>query len=238
MLIYKFPLLFTLIVLLAPLPAQCQNEDAEDESAGKLQEYEVLFDGSSLDKWRGYAKEEIGKGWKIDGDTLHFDGSGGGDIITKATFDDFELEFEWKVSKGGNSGIMYRVSLGDGAPYISGPEYQILDNDGHADGKSSLTSAASLYGLIEASGEGPKPVGEWNHAKIVLKGALIEHWLNGEKVVAIEIGSDDWNERLAKSKFRDWKKFAKNDSGHIAFQDHGDPVWFRNIKIRSLSAKD
>ncbi len=206
-----------------------------NESHTENSDFRVLFDGSSLDNWRGYGKEEIGKGWTIEGDTLHFDGSGGGDIITKDQFDNFELHFDWKVSEGGNSGIMYRVSLGDASPYISGPEYQILDDENHGDGRREITSAASLYGLVPPAENKLKPVGEWNHAKIVLKGDLIEHWLNETKVVSIEIGSDEWQEKLESSKFKDWEKFAKNKTGHIAFQDHGDPVWFRNIKIKSVS---
>ena len=162
-----------------------------------------------------------------------FDGSGGGDIMTKEKFSDFDLTFEWKVSEGGNSGVMYRVTTGDNAPYLSGPEYQILDDKKHKDGKNYLTSAGSLYGLYNEKERKLEPVGSWNNSRIVQKGNMIEHWLNGQKIVTAEIGSDDWKERVAGSKFKDWKKFGASASGHIAFQDHGDKFWLRNIKIKS-----
>jgi len=209
----------------------------ETKSESQADEYKVLFDGSSLDRLRGYKQEEIGAGWSIDGDALYFDGTGGGDIITKEEFGNFELHFEWKVAEGANSGVMCRVSLGDHSPYVSGAEYQILDDAGHGDGKNEMTSAASLYGMCAPEGKELKKVGEWNSAKIVMNGNLLEHWLNGKKVVSIEQGSDEWKTRLGKSKFKTWEKFAKNDEGHIAFQDHGDKVWFRKIKIKELDQK-
>lgn len=208
---------------------------AQDKVAEEDDSVKVLFDGTNLDQWRGYANEEIGAGWKIEDGTLMFDGeSGGGDIVTREAFGNFELMFDWKVSEGANSGIMYRVSLGDPAPYFSGPEYQILDDAVHADGKNEMTSAGALYAMYAAQDKKLETVGEWNTAKIVLDGNHVEHWLNGVKVVEVDLHSDDWNEKLAASKFRDWEKFGKNESGHIAFQDHGDQVWYRNIRVKSL----
>ncbi len=198
----------------------------------------VLFDGSSLDAWRGYAQEKIGDGWKIADGGLQFDGSGGGDIITKQSFTDFELTFDWKVTSGANSGVMYRVTLGDSAPYLSGPEYQILDDDNHPDGKNEKTAAASLYGLYAPQDKTLQPVGQWNTAKIVQVGDHIEHWLNGKKVVEAEIGSPDWNKRVAESKFKDWAKFAASRTGHICLQDHGHEVWFRDIRIKRLKPQE
>ena len=196
----------------------------------------VLFDGSSMDHFRGYKDEKIGKGWKIDNGALMFAGekNGGGDIMTKAQFDNFELMFDWKVVEGANSGVMYRVTTGDSASYLTGPEYQVLDDAKHHDGKNELTSAGSLYGLYKPAGKELKKVGEWNSAKIVLNGAKVEHWLNGKKVVSAEIGSDDWKKRINASKFKDWKKFGKNSKGHICFQDHGNKVWYRNIKVKPI----
>ena len=195
----------------------------------------VLFDGSSLDHFRGYKSDEIGKGWKIDGDALMFDGSGGGDIMTKKEFEDFELMFQWKVTEGANSGVMYRVTLGDGAPYFSGPEFQVLDDAKHNDGKNPLTSAGSLYALYVAEGKKLSKVGEWNNAKIVIKGDNVEHWLNGKKVVSATIGSDDWKKRVDGSKFKTWEKFGVSKVGHICFQDHGDKVWFKDIRVKVSS---
>ena len=163
------------------------------------------------------------------------DGSGGGDIVTANTYRDFDLRFEWKVREGANSGVMYRVSLGDAAPYMSGPEYQILDDDRHPDGRNPKTSAASLYALYVPEGKELKPVGQWNTSRIVLRGHNVQHWVNGKKVVDVDMSSDEWQELVAKSKFSGWEKFGKNASGHIVFQDHGDPVWYRNLRIKEYA---
>lgn len=196
----------------------------------------VLFDGQSLDQFRGYHKEEIGAGWKVEDGTLHFDGTKGtGDIITRQAFENFVLRFEWKVSPGGNSGVMYRVSMGDKKPYLSGPEYQILDDTKHHDGKNPATSAGALYALYVPQNKQLNAVGQWNQSKIVLNGNKVEHWLNGTKVVDAEIGSADWKQKVAASKFKSWEKFGKNKKGHLCFQDHGDKVWYRSITVDVLS---
>ena len=200
--------------------------------------YVNLLDSQDLSQFRGYKSEQIGEGWSLDGRDLYFDGSGGGDLITRQTYGDFDLQVEWKVAVGANSGIMWRVSLGDSAPYMSGPEYQILDDSEHADGANELTSAGSLYGMFPAKDrDGNKTlreVGTWNKTRITVLGNRVTYYLNLKKVLETEIGSSEWNEQLGKSKFRDWDKFAKNRGGHIAFQDHGNEVWFRNIRIKRL----
>ncbi len=196
---------------------------------------QVLFDGSSLNNFRGYAEEKIGTGWKIVEGTLHLDGvKKSGDIVTKEQYANFVLEFEWKISAGGNSGVMYRVSLEEKKPWHTGAEYQLLDDAVHKDGKSNSTSSGAIYALYPPKNKVLRPVGQWNTTKIVLNGSNVEHWLNGVKVAQAEIGSTDWNEKVAASKFSKMKRFTKNPRGHICFQDHGDPVWFRNIKIQSL----
>ncbi|MCH2181654.1 MAG: DUF1080 domain-containing protein [Mariniblastus sp.] len=209
----------------------------QDPATGQAGETVSLLQGDSLDHFSGYKNEKVGAGWKCENGVLTFDGSGGGDIVTKESFGDFELTFDWQVAEGANSGVMYRVSMGDGAPYLSGPEYQILDDAKHRDGRNELTSAGSLYGLYKPSGKQLKPVGQWNTAKIVLRGDHVEHWLNGKKVVDVELSSDDWNQRVADSKFANWKKFGKNRTGRICFQDHGDEVAFRNIQVTRLADK-
>ena len=200
--------------------------------------YVNLLDSRDLSQFRGYKSEQIGEGWSLDGPDLYFDGSGGGDLITRQTYGDFDLQVEWKVAVGANSGIMWRVSLGDSAPYMSGPEYQILDDSEHADGANELTSAGSLYGMFPAKDrDGNKTlreVGTWNKTRITVVGNRVTYYLNLKKVLDTEIGSAEWNEQLGKSKFKDWEKFAKNRGGHIAFQDHGNEVWFRNIRIKRL----
>jgi len=195
----------------------------------------VLFDGKSLDHFRGYHKEAIGAGWKVEDGTLYFDGTkGSGDIVTKQEFENFVLKFQWKISEGGNSGVMYRVSLGDERPYLSGPEYQVLDDAKHRDGKKPSTSAGSLYALYAPQNKQLKEVGQWNTSKIVLNGNKVEHWLNGTKVVDAEIDSADWKEKVEASKFKTWEKFGKNAKGHLCFQDHGNKVWYRSITVDVL----
>lgn len=202
-------------------------------------DWETLFDGTSTAKWRGFRKAAFpAQGWVIEDGALRFQkGSGGGDLVTREQFADFELEFEWKVSEGANSGVMYRVSEAFEQPWFTGPEYQVLDDSKHADGKNPLTSAGALYALIAAGPEKEtRPVGEWNRARIILRDRQLEHWLNGRRVVATTLGGDEFNALVASSKFKDMPRFARESGGHICLQDHGDDVWFRNIRVRRLDA--
>ncbi|MDG1874865.1 MAG: DUF1080 domain-containing protein [Mariniblastus sp.] len=217
-----------------PRPGIQGADMSTDKSENKIGKFEELLENKDLSRFRGYKQTAVPSGWKMDGKNVHFDGSGGGDMVTVDEYDNFELQFDWKISAGGNSGVMYRVSLGDNAPYFSGPEYQVLDNDKHADGKNELTSAGALYAMYPPSEKRARKVGIWNTTKIIVNGNKIVHYLNGTRIVEAEIGSDDWNSRLGKSKFNSWEKFAKNISGHIAFQDHGNEVWFRKIRIKRL----
>jgi hypothetical protein len=196
-------------------------------------EWRALFDGSSVAQWRGYQMDSLPGGWRIEDGSLVRAG-GEGDIITRDQFGDFELELEWKVGPAGNSGIMYRVTEADSSTYRTGPEYQILDDAAHQDGKNRLTSAGSAYGLYAAPAGVVKPAGEWNSARIVAHGAHIEHWLNGQKVVEYELWSPDWEAKVRNSKFVEWTGYGRSPRGHIALQDHGDRVEFRNIRIREL----
>lgn len=208
-----------------------QNVLTEDEKAAG---WKLLFDGQTTQGWRGYRKPEMPAGWDVIKGCLARTGPGG-DIITNDAFGDFELQIEWRISPAGNSGIFYRVdeSVG-GAPYESGPEMQVLDNFEHADGRNPLTSAGSNYGLYAPTGGGPLPVGVFNRVRIKVQGNHVEHWLNGVKVVEYELNSPDWKQRVADSKFKAWPKYGQIARGHIVLQDHGDKVWYRNIKIREL----
>jgi len=199
--------------------------------------WQVLFDGKDVSAWRSYKGTGFpSKGWKVEDGTLHVVAKGGGgDLVTREQFKDFELSFEWKVSAGANSGVMYRVSEKPGAPYETGPEYQVLDDARHGDGKNPKTSASALYALVAANAsKQTKPVGDWNEGRIILRGSQVEHWLNGSKVVAVDLQSPGTRALIAGSKFHSWPGFAQQPSGHICLQDHGDDVWFRNIKIRRL----
>src|SRR6516225_2937421 len=206
----------------------------------KADGWKLLFDGKTTKGWHKYKGKEVDDRWKVVDGTLsllHKDGKDGGDIVTDDLFDSFELLIDWKVSPGANSGIMYRVEESEDSPGFTGPEYQILDNAKHPDGRKRETSAASCYGLYAPSEDVTKQVGEWNLARIVVRGDHVEHWLNGKKVVEYEFGSDDWNKRVAASKFKEWKKFGLIKKGEIDLQDHGDDVAYRNIKIRALTGK-
>jgi hypothetical protein len=212
-----------------------QEMSVQSASVGGSKKFEELLENKDLSRFRGYQSEEIPAGWRIEGKNLVFDGKGSGDIITKDTYRDFELQVEWSIEKGGNSGIMFRVTLGDSYPFESGPEIQILDDEAAGDGKNELTSAGALYGLYPATTKKLNPVGKWNKSRIIVEANKITHYLNGVKVFEAISGSDDWNERVANSKFKDWKKFNQSEVGHIAFQNHGDPVKFREIRIKRLS---
>ncbi|MFN5757035.1 MAG: DUF1080 domain-containing protein [Planctomycetia bacterium] len=196
-----------------------------------------LFDGKTLAGWKSYTGKPIGSQWVVEDGAIHLATGGGGDIVTEKEFRNFEFQFQWKVAPGANSGVMYRVRPGDNAPYFSGPEYQVLDDSKHRDGGNPKTSAAALYGLIAGAGKELKPVGEWNTGKIVVNGNHIEHWLNGRKVVETDIGTDAWRGLIAGSKFKDWQQFGGAPQGTICLQDHGDKVWFRDLKIRELEPR-
>ena len=186
-----------------------------------------------LTEWRAAGGGAMPDTWKINGEIISHK-PGGGDIESIDTFADFELTFDWRIAPGGNSGVAYRVGDGTGAAYERGPEYQILDNAGHADGKNPLTSAGSVYGLYPPSQDATRPAGEWNSGRIVVDGAHVEHWLNGVRIVQYELGSSDWTERVAGSKFVAWPHFGKAGVGHIVLQDHGSAVDYRNMRIRLL----
>lgn len=201
-------------------------------------EWQWLFNGQSLDAWRGFKKEAPGAGWAIeDGGLTRV--AAAGDLITREKYEDFELEFEWRVAPGGNSGVFYRVVEEEGLQHVfqSGPEYQILDDAAHKDGRKPETSAASNYALHAPVGAEPKPAGEWNYGRIVVNGDRVDHWLNGVRVVGYELGSADWLERVKNSKFASMPAYGKAREGHIALQDHGDRVSFRNIRVRRLESR-
>ena len=191
---------------------------------------------ASLDSWRGYMSDDVPEGWAIEAGVLTFTPGGeGGDLITRDAFGDFELALEWKVQPGGNSGIFYRVVEEGRYAYWTGPEMQILDNDGHADGQSPLTSAGANYGLHAPPEDVTRPIGEWNEARIVVRGSDVEHWLNGRQVVSYTLGSPEWQALVADSKFSQWAGYGEASEGHLGLQDHGDPVSFRNVRVRPLS---
>jgi hypothetical protein len=208
--------------------------------AEKKEGWELLFDGKTLDSWRGYKMQTLPAGWKVESGAIHFvpptDAAAGqrADIITKKQYQDFELVVEWAVTPGGNSGIFFHV--GETAPrtYETGPEFQVLDNKGHADGKKPETSAGSNYALHAPVKDTTKPLGEWNVARVKVEGAHVEHWLNGAKLLEYDLWTPEWKALVEASKFKAMPGYGLEKTGHIALQDHGDDVRFRNIKIRPL----
>jgi hypothetical protein len=225
-----FPLLLALgaSTLFAAEPKPNTLSGAEKSAGWKL-----LFDGKSLNGWRGYKAEAIGAGWQVQDGALVLTAAKAGDLVTQEEFADFELTFEWKISEGGNSGVIYRSGLGDSAPYRTGPEYQVLDNEKATDNKLGNHLAGSLYDMGPEA-HLPKPVGQWNQSRLLVKGWVVEHWLNGKQIVVADLASPEGKELIAASKFKDWPKFASLAKGHIALQDHGNVVSFRSIKIREV----
>lgn len=200
--------------------------DAEKAAGWKL-----LFDGTTTMGWKNFKKETVGPGWKVEDGTLVRKEGGAGDILTVEQYDSFELVLEYNISKGGNSGLMYHVTEAEKTPWMTGPEIQIQDNkDGHDPQK-----AGWLYQLYNSEKDATKPAGEWNQLRILITPEKCQHFMNGEKYCEYVKGSDDWNERVAKSKFAKMPEFGKPTKGHICLQDHGNLVAFRNVKIRPIA---
>jgi hypothetical protein len=210
---------------------------AKDSTTGGA--WITLFDGKDLSSFRGFRKDTIPPAWVVkDGCLVHMKSAGdhtaAGDLITREQYGNFELELEWKVTPGGNSGIFYHATEDTNNIWENAPEMQILDDSTHNDGKDRLTSAGADYALHPAPVGAVKPVGDWNQVRIVADKGRIQYFLNGVKMCDFQRGSDDWKARVARSKFSKMPKYAANSRGHIGLQDHGDEVWFRNIRVRSL----
>jgi hypothetical protein len=214
----------------------CAHEHAysQPQSGAIAAGWRVLFDGASLDAWRGWSSRGIPQGWHIVGATLTKEGEVE-DLITREPFGDFELELEWKLDKAGNSGIFYRGTREYDYIYWSAPEYQLLDDAYAKDGRSRLTAAAAAYGVYASPAGVVKPFGEWNTTRIVVNGAHVEHWLNGEKVVEYELWSPDWKARVAASKFSKYPHYGLAKRGYIGIQgDHDGALAVRHVRIREL----
>jgi cytochrome c len=202
--------------------------------------WKLLFDGKSTSGWRKFNSDKIGAAWKAQDGALFFDNKAakeeGGDIITEGEFENFELSLEWKIDSCGNSGVMFNVVEDPKykTVWLTGPEMQVLDNTCHPDAKIEKHRAGDLYDLIKVNKETVKPAGEWNEAKILSNKGKYEFWLNGAKVVEFEMHTPEWDAMVASSKFKSMPDFGKASKGHISLQDHGDRVWFRNIKIREI----
>ncbi len=237
------PILMTLVCTLFVTT----SVSADQPKAG---DWITMFDGKNFGSWRGYNRADMPGCWTVEDGALkinrkgaEFEGSTDrGDIIFAQPFKNFEFEFQYKVSKGANSGIFYLAREIEGKSiYRSAPEYQVLDNENHPDakmGRDGNRQSASLYDLIPAVPQSSKPYGEWNEGRIVVKDGKVSHYLNGHKVVEYTLWDSRWESMIEDSKFRGWTEMIETGgperTGYIGLQDHSDDVWFRNLRIRSL----
>jgi hypothetical protein len=214
--------------------ADAPPADARPAEARPDTSWQPLFDGASLAGWQGQRTPGvIPAGWAVVDGAITRVGPGE-DLVTVAQYASFVLEFEWMVTPGGNSGVFYRVDPEVEVTYMSAPEYQVLDDAAHRDGASRLTSAGAAYGLYASPAGHTRPVGTWNQGRIVVDGARVEHWLNGTRLLAYELGSPDWEARVRASKFSAWPRYGRAARGRIGLQDHGDRVAFRNLRLAEL----
>jgi hypothetical protein len=206
---------------------------AADKKAG----WKLLFDGKTTSGWHNYKKTSVGPGWLIKDGILSRTADTSvvaGDLLTNEKYKNFDFAVDWRISEGGNSGIIYRLTEDNDYPWQSGPEMQILDDKRHADGKLTITSAGSAFAIYPAPRGVVHPAGQWNAARIVVRGNHVEHWLNGRKLFSYELGGADWAAKVAASKFKSMPNYGKATEGFIALQDHGDKVEFRNVRIKVL----
>ena len=210
-----------------------QNSANTLTAAEKAEGWKLLFDGKTLNGWRGFKSETPPAAWHaMNGELVRHET--GGDLMTVEQFGDFELRLEWKLSKDGNSGIMFRVTGEGGQTYETGPEFQILDNAGHKDGKEPKTAAGSNYAMHAPVRDVTRPVGEWNDVRLIVRGPHVEHWMNGTRLLEYELWSEDWEARVKASKFGKMPGYGRAKRGHLVLQDHGNLVWYRNVKVKPL----
>lgn len=234
-------LTFAAAVAVAPLGAQAPDKKAASKaatSAGPAAGWVQLFDGKDLKGWRGYKKPDATTTrWKVEGGLLTIPGTGAGDthgqqdLITEATYEQFDLRWEWKIALAGNSGVKYFIL--EDEPAAIGHEYQMIDDERHPDAKiGPHRQTAALYDVFPAHDRPMKPAGEWNTSEVIVKGTHVTHILNGKTVLEYDLGSPELKAAIAKSKFKDIARFGTLVDGHILVQDHGDQVWFRKIEIK------
>ena len=230
---------FMLLSAVGPAWAEDANTlTAQEKAAG----WKLLFDGRSVNGWHGYKSETMPASWKAENGSLLSrpeKGESSGDIVTADEYADFELTLEWKMTKGGNSGVLYRVTDDGEHVWDVGSEYQILDNHGHMDGLNTLASAGACYAVFPPAKDMTRPLGEWNQTRIVAKGAHVEHWMNGEKLLEYDVDTEVWRAHVKTSRYYmtayGQGNWGRSPKGHIALQDYGGAIEFRNIKIRNLA---
>ncbi|MDD7884397.1 DUF1080 domain-containing protein [Flavivirga sp. 57AJ16] len=235
-------LTYLLITLLITVSCKLQKETAQVVEKKMTEEWIPLFDGTSLDHWRGYLSDSMPSEWSIKDNVMVFTpgGHGGKDIITKEKYTNFVLSLEWKISERGNGGVFWGVFEDKtfSKPYHTGPEIQIIDNEKHPDAKANPNyhQAGALYDMVQPTSDVCKPAGTWNACLIKVDHKLNfgSVTLNGTVIAEFAVHGEAWDAMVARSKFKNWKGFGKYRTGHIGLQDHGDKVWYRNIKIKEL----
>ncbi len=239
------------LIVLAALFCSCQSVNVIAQSPNSLSSQErsegwkLLFDGQTTRGWHKYGGAPIGAAWKVQDGALWLDPSqkegwqikGGGDIVTDEVFADFHLMLEWKIAQNGNSGIMFYIhedSTKYQWPWMTAPEMQVLDNQGHPDAKIVKHRAGDLYDLISCRQETVKPFEQWNQVEIICKKGKLDFFLNSVNVVSVQLWGEEWKKMVAASKFSNMPGFGTYQEGRIGLQDHGDKVWYRNIKVKRL----
>lgn len=215
------------------------KKDNKLTKAEKKAGWKLLFDGKTMTGWKNYNNKKSDS-WEVAAGELHCKGSTSDksdlrvDLTTMEQYENFELSIDWKIAKTGNSGILYHVMESKDASYLSGPEYQLIDDEGFPEKLEDWQKTGADYAMYTASSLLTKPVGEYNSTKIIFNKGHVEHWLNGVKVVEFQAWSDDWNKRKAAGKWKDVKTYGMSKTGYICLQDHGSEIWFKNIKLKSL----
>jgi hypothetical protein len=231
---------FALLLVCAMSAARAEEPNTLTQ-AEKNDGWQLLFDGKTTAGWRGYKSTEMPASWKAENGSLlsrHAQGDTTGDIVTAEEYGNFELTLEWKMTKGGNSGVMYRATEDGENVWETGAEYQILDNTGHMDGLNPLASAGACYAVFAPAKDMTKPLGEWNQTRIVANGKHVEHWMNGEKLLEYDVDTELWRAHVKTSRYYltayGKGSWGLSPKGHIALQDYGGAIEFRNIKIRPV----
>ncbi|MFL5741198.1 MAG: DUF1080 domain-containing protein [Flavisolibacter sp.] len=228
-------------IFIAAFFAACTSSKPKENALTKEEKSEgwkTLFDGRTLNGWRIYQNKTT-QSWSVKDGTIYCSGSNNktdlhADLMTNDTYENFELSIDWKISPQGNSGILYMVTEDYPTSYLSGPEYQIIDDLHFPEKIEDWQKTGANYAMDPAPTAEPNPVGEWNHARIIVNKGHVEHWLNGKKIVDYELWTDDWKKKKAAGKWKDAPGYGASKRGHIALQDHGSEAWFRNVKIREL----
>lgn len=224
------------VITLTSMTLFMQDKNNTLSAKEKKEGWQLLFNGKNTDQWRPY-KNAPSDGWEVVNGELHCKETGvqhRADLVSNNQYSSFEFAFDWKVAKGANSGAMYHVSEDHGATFETGPEYQLIDDFGYPEQLEDWQKSGSDYAMHPPAKIMARPAGEYNHSRIIVKGAHVEHWLNGEKVVDFDLWTPEWEQLKANGKWKDIPDYGMRKTGHLALQDHGGGIWFRNIKVRPL----